>query len=146
VEPARFVHSKEDAAALFRGFRTLYWAIVAVLAVGALWRPDLLLIAAVFAVVLLIWQRQVRGHTDREWVLEIDRDAVTVGTKRVRRHDASFVRFRRRTTRGAAWTELQVVGPSGKPVFREGIRDDHRDDIAAALRQRGWSVEADDAN
>jgi hypothetical protein len=141
VEPARFVHSKEDAAALFQGFRVLYWGIVVVLLIGAVWRPDLLLVAVVFAVTLVVWQRQVRRHTSKAWELVVDRDVVTVGDRRVSRTDASFVRFRRRRMRYGAWTELQVVGPAGKPVFREGIRDDHRDGITTALRERGWAVE-----
>jgi hypothetical protein len=111
------------------------------MAIGALARPGLLVAAAGFAVVLLLWEWQVRRASAPEWVLEITEDAVTRGEQTVRRADASFARFRRRRMRYAAWTELQVIGPSGTPVFAESIRDDHRVGVAAALRERGWRVE-----
>ena len=111
------------------------------MALGAVVEPFLLLAAAGFALMLLLWEWQIRRASSEEWVLEIGDDAIVRGGQTVLRADASFARFRRRRMRYAAWTELQVVGPAGTPIFTEGIRDDHRDGIAAALRSHGWPVD-----
>lgn len=93
--PARFVHSREDAAGVFAGFRVLYWAIALVLGLAALIRPAMVPVAIVFPIVLLLWELQIRRASTKEWVLTIDADAITVGDKSVARADASFARFRR---------------------------------------------------
>lgn len=141
MEPARFVHSKEDAARVFTGFRWFYWGIEIVILAAAVVRGELVWLAIAWPIVLLGWESSVRRSKQPEWVLEITEDAVTRGETTVARPSAAFARFRRRRMRYAAWTELQVVGPAGRPVFSEGIRDDHRAGIAAALRERGWPVE-----
>ena len=144
MEPARFVHSKEDAARVFTGFRAFYWAIALALAVAALVNRDLISLAIVWPVVLVLWEWRVR-RAPTGWALEIDEraiDEVTGDDRRSIERDAtSVVRFRRRRIRYAAWTSLQAVGPRGTVDFEVGIRDDHRDGIAAALRERGWRVE-----
>ena len=138
--PARFEHSVKDARRLARGFAAFYWALVALLAVGAVWRRGLLVAAVVFALVVAIWQRQIGRVPLRPWVLTVDTDELRVGDVVVRRSDTAEVRFVRRWTRGAAWSELQVRDHAGQRVLREGVRDDHRAGIEDALYERGWPV------
>lgn len=146
TEPARFVHSPEDARRLLGGFRAFYWAIEAVLVVGALFRPATLAApAVVFAVTLLLWQWRA-GRVPLGWTLEIDDDAIVVDAaaadlQRVARTEVAFVRFRRRRMRYASWTVLQAVGPDGTPRLEVGLRADHVDGVRAALRERGWPVD-----
>jgi len=143
-EPARFVHSREDAARTFGALRAFYWLIAALLlGVGLVASRALVIPALVFMVVLLAWQRQIRraAAESEEWVLEITADTITVGDRSVARTDASAVRFHRRHTRVGSWTALQVLGPEGQSLLREGLRADHVDGVAAALRERGWPVE-----
>lgn len=90
------------------------------------------------------WQWQV-GRAPTGWALQIDERAIreVTGDERrsIERDATSVVRFRRRRMRHAAWTSLQAVGPGGTVDLEVGIRDEHRDGIAAALRERGWQVE-----
>ena len=115
-----------------------------VFAVAAIFRRELLLLAIGWPLLLLWWDRSAR-RAPTGWSLTIADDAIEVDVagevRRVARGDASFVRFRRRRMRYAAWTELQVIGPAGRPILTEGVRDDHRAPMADALRQRGWQVE-----
>jgi hypothetical protein len=144
VTPAVFVHSKEDAAKVFTGFRVLYWAIALALVVAALVNRDLIPLAIVWPVVLLLWEWRVR-RAPTGWSLEIDERALREVTgdewRSIERDATSFVRFRRRRMRYAAWTTVQAVGSRGAVELEIGIRDDHRDGIARALRERGWIVE-----
>ncbi len=142
--PAAFEHTPEDAAGILRGFRALYWGMALVFAIATIFRRELVFLAVGWPLLLLWWDRSAR-RAPTGWTLTVTDDAIAVDAagdvRRIDRADASFVRFRRRRIRYAAWTELQVVGPAGRPIFTEGIRDDHRQPIAAALRERGWQVE-----
>ena len=140
---ARFEHAVEDAQAIRRGFTGMYWAIAALLAIGGVFRRELLLVAAVFAVVLLLWGRAVgRAMPTKPWVLEIDRERISVdrngAVESVDRAAAVTTRFVRRHARGASWSELQVLGPREQRLLREGVRDDHRAGVARALEEHGW--------
>ena len=141
--PARFEHTTADAEAVYRGFVTYYWLIVVVLVVGGLlWQRQLLLVAAMFAVVLVLWQRMIDRVPKRPWVLEVgpERIAVDRGDEvdAVERRHASAVTFVRRHARGGSHWELLVLGPRKKRLLREGIRDDHKPGIEAALEEHGW--------
>lgn len=144
VAPVRFEHTKDDAARVFGGFRAFYWAIEIVWLVAAVFRREVISLAVGWPVVLLWWEWQVR-QAPTGWVLEIDERAIVevLGDERraVERDATSFVRFRRRRMRYTAWTALQAIDPRGRVGFEVGIRDDHRDGIAAALCDRGWPVE-----
>lgn len=140
---ARFEHTVEDAHALRRAFTGVYWAIAALLALGGIFRRELLIVAAAFCVVVLLWQRSTAQAMPTEpWVLEIDRDRITVdrngAVERVERSTATGTRLVRRRSRGASWWELQVLGPKRRRLLREGLRDDHRSGVVAALVAHGW--------
>ena len=139
----RFEHTVEDAQSLRRAFVGVYWAIAALLALGGIVRRELLVIAAAFSVVLFLWQRSMqRAMPTQPWVLEIDRDHVAVDrngvVERVERAAATGTRLVRRHARGASWWELQVLGPKRRRLLREGLRDDHRAGVVAALADHGW--------
>lgn len=127
------------------GFKAFYWAIEALLVIGAVVRPATLAApAVVFAITLVIWEWRAR-RVPLGWTLAISSDAITLDTAgertSVTRADVSFVRFRRRAMRHASWTALEAVGPAGTPVLEVGLRADHVDGVRAALADRGWRVE-----
>jgi hypothetical protein len=112
--------------------------------VGAIVRPALISFALVWPIVLLLWEWRVR-RAPTGWLLEIDEHAITEVTgderRSIERNQTSFVRFRRRRIRCAAWSALRAIGKAGDVLFEIGLRDDHRDAVAAALGRRGWAVD-----
>ena len=139
---ARFEHTVEDAEQLYRGFVSYYWLIAVAFAIGGIWMRQLLLVAAMFAVVLVLWQRMIDRIPKRPWVLEIGSERITVDrsgeVESIDKVHAESVAFVRRHVRGASYWELLVLGPRRKRLFREGVRDDHKAGVERALREHGW--------
>lgn len=144
--PVRITYSPQKAAAVERSYRKFYWAIAVVAALAAGFRPQLAPFAVAWPVMLIWWQRRMDNAPRPPWVLVIgdDRLALEFGEDRrsVDRRDAEQVRFRRRHSRFATWTELQVTGRDGRPVFQVGIEDSDRPRIEAELRSRAWPLTA----
>ena len=119
----RFEHSLDDADGLFRGLLGVYWLLALGLLVAAIWVRPLLVVAGLFAVVLVVWRRQIeRAMPTKPWVLEIDEQRITVdrnGTvERVERGDATADELIRR--------------------LRTEVRADHKAGVDAALKEHGW--------
>ena len=100
----------------------------------------MLLTAVALAVVLLVWQRSIRRSGT--WALVVGTDSLVVEgadeRRVVRRADVAGLRWKRRRTRGAAWWELQLLGPRRRVLARESIADAHRPEVEAALAANGW--------
>ena len=76
---ARFEHSVDDAHRLAGRIGAIYWALAAGIAIVGLFRREWLVIAVVFAVVLVLWRRQVRrAMPTKPWVLEIGVEHITL--------------------------------------------------------------------
>lgn len=112
-------------------------------AVAAFYRPAITAFTICFPVLLVVWVRELRKAPRPGWILEIAGSHLALEGGRpttVAREKAAEVRFRRRGFPRPSWTELMVLGASGRTLFRTAVDEPDRARVAEALRQTGWPL------
>lgn len=145
-DEVRITYSAEKAEATTRSFVRFYWTLAAGIAlVAVLFQPQLIGLAIAFPIMLGIWQWRITRAPRHPWELVIAADEIVSTangkTVRVERAAAGEVRFRRRQTRGAAWTELGVTGHNGKYLLQVGFEEAAKDEILSGLTRHDWPLE-----
>ncbi len=144
--PVRITYSQGRAEAVTRAFISGFWVFAAIFAAAAFWRPALIPFSIGFPVYLVVWSRQIRRAPRPGWALVVSEDGLALDSgetsRSIPRAAAGRVLFHRRSSGRSSWTELRVINESGRVVFREGIDEPDRKQLAEALRSKGWPLEA----
>lgn len=143
----RIEHSVADQRALARGFTVFYALIAAGILVGAIFRPELLLFGAFFALLLVWWAWRIRkAQTDEPWLVvltPVELRHTAAGTDvRIERSEAGRVRLMERTGPRMRLQVLEVRSPDGTDLLTLSLPG--RDEsvmLEGAFEEWGWPVE-----
>lgn len=144
----RIEHSVADQAALGRAFTTFYAVLALVgIAVALVLRPELLLGAAAFAVMVVGWRWQLRRAQAgaQPWLVQLTpsvlRHAHAGGEVVVAKGDAATVRIDDRPGPRMRLHVLEVRGHDGRDLLTVSLPGrDEATMLEAAFEEWGWPV------